>query len=130
MGRRREIAKDVGLWILSLFLISIFLRQGIAKFDDTSGWADAFRLWHYPVWFRILIGVAETTAAVLLVTRRTATFGAIIIIVVMLGGMATHVRTGHPGQVTSEVLPLVVATIVALGRRNSMWKPYPTGVTA
>jgi uncharacterized membrane protein YphA (DoxX/SURF4 family) len=130
MGRRREIAKDVGLWILSLFLISIFLRQGIAKFDDTSGWADAFRLWHYPVWFRILIGVAETTAAVLLVTRRTATFGAIIIMVVMLGGMATHVLTGHPRQVTSEVLPLAVATIVAIGRRKSMWRPHTERVIA
>lgn len=130
MGRRREIAIDVVLWILSLFLISIFLRQGIAKFSDTSGWAAAFRGWHYPVWFRILVGVAETSAAILLLTRRTATFGALIIIVVMLGGMATHVRTGHPGQVTSEVLPLVVATIVALGRRKSMWLPQATRVQA
>ena len=130
MGRRREIAIDVVLWILSLFLISIFLRQGMAKFSDTSGWAAAFRGWHYPVWFRIVVGVAETAAAILLLTRRTATFGAIIIIVVMLGGMATHVRTGRPGQVTSEVLPLVIATIVALGRRKSMWRRDMSGAPA
>lgn len=127
MGRRREIAMDVVLWILSLFLISIFLRQGMAKFSDTSGWAAAFRGWHYPVWFRIVVGAAECIAAVLLLTRRTATAGALIIVVVMLGGMATHIRTGHPAQVTSEALPLVIATIVALGRRKSLWLPRRRG---
>ena len=41
---------------------------------------------------------------------------------VMLGAMGTHVWWGHPGQVTSEVLPLTLATIVALGRRRLFLK--------
>ena len=118
METRRQVAVDIVLWVFALFLAWIFIRQGYAKFDDTSGWAQAFRAWHFPVWFRILIGVMETTAAVLLLTRRTAFAGAIIIIVVMLGAMGTHVYWGRPNQVTSEILPLFLATMVALGRRK------------
>lgn len=121
MGNRRQVAVDIVLWVFALFLAWVFIRQGYAKFDDTSGWARAFRAWHFPVWFRILIGVMETTAAVLLLTRRTAFAGAIIIIVVMLGAMGTHVYWGRPNQVTSEVLPLFLASMVALGRRKSFF---------
>ena len=127
MSNRRELAVDIVLWVLALFLAWVFVRQGFAKFSDTSGWAQAFRLWHFPVWFRILIGVLETGAAMLLLTRRTALAGAIIIIVVMLGAMGTHIYWGRPDQVTSEVLPLFLSTIVALGRRKSfmLWRRVP-----
>jgi uncharacterized membrane protein YphA (DoxX/SURF4 family) len=113
------------LWVFALFLAWVFIRQGIAKFSDTSGWARAFRVWHFPVWFRVLIGIAETAAALLLLSRRTALAGAIIIIVVMIGAMGTHVYWGRPGQVTSEVLPLILATIVAVGRRKSFFLQRP-----
>jgi uncharacterized membrane protein YphA (DoxX/SURF4 family) len=119
MGNRRRIALDVILWVFALFLAWVFARQGIAKFSDDSGWARAFRAWHFPVWFRVCVGVAETVAALLLLTRRTAFAGAVIIIIVMLGAMGTHIWWSQPGQVTSEVLPLFLATVVAIGRRNS-----------
>ena len=121
MENRRRVVVDVVLWVFALFLAWVFLRQGIAKFSDSSGWAKAFRVWHFPVWFRIFIGAAETAAALLLLTRRTAFAGAIIIIVVMLGAMGTHIWWGRPGQVTSEVLPLVLAAILAVGRRKSFF---------
>ena len=119
MANRRAIVIDVVLWVFALFLAWVFIRQGVAKFDDASGWARAFRTWHFPVWFRILIGVLETGAALLLLTRRTAFAGAVVIIVVMLGAMATHIYWGQPRQVTSEVLPLVLSAMVVLGRRQS-----------
>lgn len=130
MENRRRVVVDVVLWVFALFLAWIFVRQGIAKFSDSSGWAKAFRLWHFPVWFRVFIGVAETAAALLLLTRRTAFAGAIIIIVVMLGAMGTHIYWGRPGQVTSEILPLVLATIVAVGRRKSFFLGRPTESTS
>jgi hypothetical protein len=51
----------------------------------------------------------------------SASGGAIIIIAVMLGAMGTHIWWGRPGQVTSEILPLLLATIVAIGRRKSFF---------
>ena len=118
MANRRRIALDVVLWVSALFLAWVFARQGIAKFSDDSGWARAFRAWHFPVWFRLCVGAAEVVAAALLLTRRTAFAGAAIIVAVMLGAMATHVWWGQPGQVTSEILPLLLATAVAVGRRR------------
>ena len=122
--RRWAIVREVVLWIFSLFLAWVFLRQGYSKFFDDSGWARAFRAWHYPDWFRVLIGVVEVSAGVLLLIRPFAFSGGIMIVMVMLGGMATHVYWGQPRQVTSEILPLVLATIVVLGRRRR-WFPRP-----
>ena len=107
---------DLLLWVPALFLVYVFMTQGFSKFDDTSGWARAFRLWHYPVWFRVLIGAIEIAGALLLLTRRTAPFGATLIALVMLGGMGTHISRGHPEQVTSEVMPLLLSLIVLRGR--------------
>jgi uncharacterized membrane protein YphA (DoxX/SURF4 family) len=107
---------DLALWLPTLFLVYVFSSQGVAKFSDTSGWARAFATWHFPVWFRILIGVAECSAAILLLSRRTAPLGAALIALVMLGGMGTHIYWGQPGQVTSEVMPLVLSLIVLRGR--------------
>lgn len=118
MEKYRRVALDVFLWVVALFLVYVFGRQGLAKFSDSSGWAQAFRVWHFPVWFRLCVGAAEMAAALLLLTRRTASAGAMVIIVIMIGAMATHVWWGQPGQVTSEILPLLLATIVAVGRRG------------
>lgn len=116
--RRMAIAREAVLWILTLFLAWVFLRQGFAKFSDTSGWARAFRVWHYPDWFRIFIGIVEISAVLILFVPRFAFIGAIMIIAVMLGAMGTHLWWGQARYVTSEILPLAVATIVAVGRRR------------
>lgn len=113
-------AKFVGTWLPAVLLVLIFVPQGLAKFDDASGWAKAFRFWGYPDWFRVTIGVLELLAAFLLIGGRTAAFGAIIIILVMLGGMATHLIFEGGRHVTSEVVPLVLATIVLVIRRQQV----------
>jgi uncharacterized membrane protein YphA (DoxX/SURF4 family) len=107
---------NLALWVPALFLAWIFARQGWTKFSETSGWARAFAIWHFPVWFRILIGVTEVVAAAFLLTRRTAPIGAGLIAMVMLGGMGTHIYWGKPSQMTSEVVPLVLAFVVLIGR--------------
>jgi len=60
-----RIGLEVLLWALSILLIMVFVRAGLDKFDGSSGWARAFTLWGYPVWFRVLIGVLELAAALL-----------------------------------------------------------------
>ena len=107
---------DLALWVVAAFLIYVFARQGWSKFSDSSGWARAFALWHYPIWFRILIGVVEVTASALLLTRRTASIAAAMIAVVMVGGMGTHIYFGQPRHMTSEVVPLTLSIVVLLGR--------------
>ena len=112
--------KVVGTWIPALLLVLIFSRQGWSKFFDDSGWAIAFRHWGYPDWFRVTVGVTELTAVVLLVLGRTAAFGALLVIIVMLGGMATHVIFDGGRHMTSELVPLLLSSIVLAVRRRQL----------
>jgi putative oxidoreductase len=112
--------KTIGPWIPAVLLALIFVPQGWSKFSDVSGWAVAFRHWGYPDWFRITIGVVELSAVALLLLGRTAALGALLIGAVMLGGMATHLIFDGGRHMTSEVVPLVLATIVLALRRSQL----------
>ena len=115
-----RVVKIIGMWIPAILLVLVFARQGWAKFDNASGWAVAFRHWGYPDWFRVTIGIMELTAVVLLLLGRTAAFGAILIILVMLGAEGTHLIFDRGQHMTSEVVPLVLATIVLVVRRGQV----------
>jgi uncharacterized membrane protein YphA (DoxX/SURF4 family) len=121
----RAAAAVAATWVPSILLALIFVPAGVAKFSDDSGWARAFRHWGFPVWFRVLIGVLEVGAAALvLVPRRLAAraapVGAVIVVAVMLGGMATHVVRDGGRHMTSEVVPLALATLVLWTRRGAL----------
>ena len=108
---------EVLLWAVCLRLVMVLAPAGWDKFDPASGWAKAFTVWGYPVWFRILVGALEIGAALLLLWPRVAAYGAAIVIAVMLGGMGTHVFVEHrPSRVTSELVHLVFASVVLAGR--------------
>lgn len=114
--RVKSIAKEVAIWLPTLFLVFVFTQQGAAKFSDTGGWARAFAHWGYPEWFRWTVGFAELLAAAFLLWRRTAALGGAIIIIVMLGGIGTHLAAGDRFWFRSETLPIVLATIVLFTR--------------
>jgi uncharacterized membrane protein YphA (DoxX/SURF4 family) len=116
IARIKAGARLAAVWIPTLFLVFVFAPQAWNKLSDTGGWAVAFRHWGYPAWFRILIGFVETAAALLLLWPRAAVIGAALIIAVMLGGTGTHIVKDHGRHVTSEVLPLTLATIVLVMR--------------
>jgi len=115
-ARIKKVARLAAVWIPTAFLLFVFVPQAWNKLSDTGGWAIAFRHWGYPTWFRILIGFVETGGALLLLWRRTAILGAGLIIAVMLGGTATHLLKDGGRHLTSEVLPITLATIVLVLR--------------
>jgi uncharacterized membrane protein YphA (DoxX/SURF4 family) len=114
----KSIAKEVGIWVPTLFLVFVFTQQGASKFSDTSGWARAFRAWGYAEWFLWTIGFAELLAAALLLWRRTAALGAAIIIILMIGGIGTHMAANDRFWFRSETMPIVLSTIVLLSRHS------------
>jgi uncharacterized membrane protein YphA (DoxX/SURF4 family) len=119
------IVREVFLWVLAALLVMVFVRAGWAKFDDSSGWARAFAVWGYPVWFRVAIGALEVGGALLLLWPRTAAYGSAIIAVIMLGGMGTHVFIeGRPARVTSELLQLTFACLLLAGRWRQRIDPF------
>jgi uncharacterized membrane protein YphA (DoxX/SURF4 family) len=115
-SRIKAAGRIAAVWIPTLFLVFVFAPQAWNKLSDTGGWAIAFRHWGYPTWFRITIGFAETLAALLLLWHRTAILGAAVIIGIMLGGTGTHIVKDHGRHVTSEVLPITLATVVLVLR--------------
>ena len=115
-----KAAKIAAKWLPALLLVLIFAPQGFSKFSDSSGWASAFRGWGYPDWFRLTIGAVELLAAALLLWGRTAVVGAFLIVVVMLGGMGTHLVLDSGRHMTSEIVPLTLATIVLILRRREL----------
>jgi len=119
-SRSARFAKTVFVWLPALFLAFVFFLQGAAKFSDSSGWAVAFRHWGYPDWFRFTVGFVELLAGALLVLRRTAPVGALLVILLMIGGIGTHIVAGDPRKFTSELGPIVVATIVLATRRREL----------
>src|SRR3954468_5112446 len=121
--RVRRSLRLAAIWIPTAILLTIFIPQGWAKFSDSSGWAAAFRHWGYPVWFRMLVGAVELGACAMLLWRRTATIGALLIVAVMLGAWGTHIAFDHGRNMTSEIVPLVLATIVVTARRSSRKPP-------
>jgi putative oxidoreductase len=113
-------ARLIGMWIPAILLVLIFAPQGWSKFFDDSGWANAFRHWGYPDWFRVTIGVVELSAVLLLLSGRMAAVGASLIVAVMLGGMLTHVLFDGGRHMTSEIVPLTLATVVLVLRRKQL----------
>ena len=103
---KKELAKEIGTWILTALLVLMFANAGIRKFFENGGWTWMFRHVGFPDWFRIAIGVLETGAAALLLLPRTAAYGALTIIVVALMGrlLARNRREFGPGQV-QEIPP-------------------------
>jgi uncharacterized membrane protein YphA (DoxX/SURF4 family) len=114
-----RIAKLIAAWILAIFLCVTFFRAGIAKFDDASGWSSAFRHWHFPVWFRLLVGVLEVAAAALVLWPRTAGYGAGIMAVIMLGAVGTF-AVNHRMHPTPVVTLLLASALLLLRYRDAL----------
>src|SRR5687768_12991840 len=109
----RRIVTEIAAWFLAIFLFRAFFTAGIAKFDDSSGWARAFHSWGFPIWFRLLIGVIETAAAALVLWPRTAAYGASAMVVVMLGAIVTFAVNGrmHPTPIVTLSIAFVLLAL-------------------
>jgi uncharacterized membrane protein YphA (DoxX/SURF4 family) len=114
---KTKIAKEIATWLITLLLAADYAYVGIGKFLDHNVWTRVFHLAHYPDWFRILIGVVETAAALLLLAPRTAVYGAAMIVVVMIGAVGTLLIMPIPHwNPASPLVPMLLAAIVLLAR--------------
>ena len=118
-----NILKEVLLWVVSLYLAWLFIKQGYVKFDPDGFWSGAFERWGYPVWFMFLIGFLECLGAILILIPRTGAYGGVIIAVVMIGALIT--RSIHGASTADLVWIFLFAlggALIALGRYKQRWK--------
>lgn len=83
-------------WILQGLLALMFVMAGVQKIAGSKMHTEAFKKWGYPQWFRVVTGIVELGAAVLLILGfwnvTAALIGAAILVAVGIGGVMTHIR--------------------------------------
>ena len=82
--------KNVGIWILRLVAAIILLQTLFFKFSGAAVSIYIFSELGIEPWGRILTGVLEFIAAVLLLIPRTTVFGALLGLGLMIGALFSH----------------------------------------
>jgi uncharacterized membrane protein YphA (DoxX/SURF4 family) len=133
-------------WISSLLLCALFLSSGLWKITDVQGWAVRMAQAKVPeslaLATALLIGIAETVGAVMILVPRLRRWGALVLgalLVAFVGYFAIHYsalrgadcscfpwlkRVVGPGFFVSDGAMLVLALLAGLGSRK------PQGVRA
>ena len=123
--KKGQIAKEVALWIIALFLALVCLRSGLMKMPGVPGeqfWIRDFQRWGYPGWFRIAVGAAELVSFALLLVPRLAGYGAAIFSIVMLGAIFTHATHHESGRLPFNFLLLGLSLLIILARQPTLLK--------
>lgn len=105
-SRIRQAASCTICVVLAFFFASI----GLAKLIMPGVAQRAFVGWGHPDWFYVFVGALEVMGAVLLLSRRTATLAAAILAGLMLGAIATHLRSR---EFVQALLPCAVLIPIA-----------------
>lgn len=79
------------LWSLQIFSAVILLFAGVTKFLGTEGTVFIFTELDMEPTGRIIIGLIETAAALMLMTKNYAAMGALLGIGTMCGALIAHV---------------------------------------
>ena len=122
---KRRVAREVALWVISLFLALVCLRSGLMKMPGVPGeqfWARDFQRWGYPGWFRMVVGAAELISLALLLVPRLAGYGASIFAVVMLGAIFTHTTHNESSRLPFNFLLLALSLIIVFTRQPNLFK--------
>lgn len=110
--------RHIAVLVLSFVLAALFLFSGGSKLAGAEQHVQGFAHWGYPAWFRVVVGVVEVVAAVLLLIPRLAFVGAGALILIMAGATYTHLfrATGEGAMAAMAFVLLVFLLIVAAAR--------------
>lgn len=106
------------VWVLQGILAVLFLMAGFQKTAGSKMHTEAFAKWGYPQWFRVVTGVVELGAAVLLIAgfwiEGAAVLGAAILVAVGIGGVITHIRVKDTFKDTAMIAIMGILALVLL----------------
>lgn len=105
-------------WILQGLLGAMFLMAGTGKVLGSNMHKEAFAKWGYPQWFRVVTGLVEVVAAVLLIVgywyEIVALIGASMLVAIGIGGVITHIRVKDAYKDSAMIAILGVLALVLL----------------
>jgi len=114
--------KKIGEWVLSGLLGVMFLFAGGFKLSGAQVAIDNFAKWGYPDWFRVVTGVIEVAAGVLVVIPRTSLLGAALILPTMVGAVLTHLTHEEARNVPLPLILFALAAVLAYLRRPERFR--------
>lgn len=103
--------------ILLVLLTLAFLMFGWMKFTSPQ-MVEGFNHFGLPQWFRVVTGIVEVLAALLLFAgiwvSSLAFIGALILAATMIGAIITHIRAKDPLSASSMPIVLLALNILVL----------------
>jgi uncharacterized membrane protein YphA (DoxX/SURF4 family) len=112
-------------WGLQLLVAGILLQTLFFKFTGAAESVYIFSTLGVEPWGRILSGIVELVAAILLLVPATTTVGAVLAVAVMAGAIGSHLTVlgieimGDGGLLFELALAVFVASAVILVLRRS-----------
>jgi putative oxidoreductase len=105
---------------ISAVLAVAFLAVGLTKLRPNGPLIQEFQRFGYPSWACHAVGVCELTGAVLLTvsmldTGHAGASGAVLLAVIMVGAIATHLRTGDGAAKLAPSAILLVLLAIDVG---------------
>ncbi len=110
-------------WALAMLLALSFAGSGLTKLNPNQAMVERFENWGYSGSFARLIGVMETTGAILVLFPSLAAYGAGLLAVVMIGAVYTHLSTGIGDPSNAAKLMVITGILIALRARDARRLP-------
>lgn len=117
-------------WMLSVLLALTFFSMGVEKLMDEPMMAGLFRLFGYPPWSMVLVGLIEIAGAVLVLVPRVAHVGAFLLGCIMVGALYSHLSHGQGYLVAGPAILLAMAIALGVLRHWGRAKPHLRRVRA
>ena len=102
--------------VLQGLLALMFIVACTGKILGSKMHKENFTKWDYPQWFRVVTGVIELAAAILLIVgfwnNTAAVIGAAVLVVVGIGGVFTHIRIKDTMKDTVTIVVLGILSLI------------------
>jgi putative oxidoreductase len=105
-------------WATAILVSLAFGPAGVVKLVAVPDAVAEFVTWGYPDWFRIVVGVIEVVAVVLLLVPRSRLIGAAVAVVTMLGAVATHLKAAQYDHLPPPIILFALAVACAVFTRK------------
>lgn len=114
-------AGNIGLWVLQVLGAAIFIFAGFQKLKGDAQQVEGFEAMGLGVAGMYIIGVLEIAGAVGLLLPGVAGFAGLCLVALMIGAtIATVGMMGFGPLVAVPVVTLIVAAVIAWGRRRTI----------
>jgi uncharacterized membrane protein YphA (DoxX/SURF4 family) len=107
MAQRRKSSVASALRFL---LVIVFLLKGLPKVMGTADAIADFERFRYPDWFRVVVGVVEMVAAVMLLRLQTTVAATTALAAIMIGAIVSLINAG---EYRESLVPMVFLAMLA-----------------